>query len=130
MRMVTCILLLVSVQSDGAANPSHNRSSGAEQINNQAAALHESGNYAEAESLYLAAIQAWEAEGVRSEKAAITISNLATLYRQRGRHRDAEPLFRRALAILDETAGPASVSKMTTLNNAAEFYRSQGKLDD
>ena len=61
-------------------------------------------------------------------EAGITIGNLATLYRQRGRFDEAEPLFRRSIDMLEQTARPDGVSLMTALNNAAELYRSQGKL--
>src|SRR5262245_33459081 len=109
----TCILLIVSVLAGAPA---------ADQLNNEAARLHERGNYDAAEKLYRAAIAAWGTEGrASSEKAAITVTNLATLYRQRGRYAEAAPLFERALHILE----PNSLTAMTTLNNLAELHRSQ-----
>src|SRR5262249_30460191 len=56
--------------------------------------------------------------------------NLAALYRDQGRYADAEPLYKRSLAISEKALGPTHPDVATTLNNLAEFYREQGRYAD
>jgi CHAT domain-containing protein/Flp pilus assembly protein TadD len=50
-------------------------------------------------------------------------------YRQ-GRYADAEPLFKRALAIREKALGPDHPDIATSLNNLAGLYRQQGRYAD
>ena len=54
---------------------------------------------------------------------ATGLSNLAALYVARGRYKDAEPLFRRSLAIKEKALGPGHPSVATGLNNLAALHR-------
>ena len=59
-----------------------------------------------------------------------SLNNLAELYRIQGRYAEAEPLYRRSLAIRERTLGPEHSSVATSLNNLAEVYRGQGRWED
>jgi len=56
-----------------------------------------------------------------------SLNNLAELYRIQGRYPEAEPLYRRSLAIRERTLGPEHPSVATSLNNLAAFYHVQGR---
>jgi hypothetical protein len=51
------------------------------------------------------------------------VNNLATLYEKQDRHSDAEPLFRRALAIYEKAAGPEHPAVATLLSNLGLIRR-------
>jgi tetratricopeptide (TPR) repeat protein len=50
------------------------------------------------------------------------------LYRDQGRHAEAEPLHKRALAIREKALGPEHPHVATSLDNLAVVYRSQGRI--
>ena len=58
---------------------------------------------------------------------AAALNNLAGLYRNQGRYAEAEPLYKRALAIHEKALGPDHPDVATALNNLAELYRYQGR---
>ena len=61
---------------------------------------------------------------------APSLNNLAALYRAQGRYADAEPLYKRSLAIREKELGPDHPDVAQTLNNLAELYRAQGRYAD
>jgi len=61
---------------------------------------------------------------------AMSLNNLAELYRAQGRYADAEPLYKRALAIQEKALGPDHPAVATSLNNLAELYRAQRRYTD
>ena len=52
---------------------------------------------------------------------ARSLNNLAQLYRVQGRYADAEPLFRRSLAITEKALGPGHPELALSLNNVARL---------
>ncbi len=56
---------------------------------------------------------------------ATSLNNLAALYHAQGT--EAEPLYKRALAILEKALGPGHPLVATSLNNLAELYKAQGR---
>ena len=54
-----------------------------------------------------------------------SLNNLAALYDDQGRYADAEPLYKRALAIREKALGPDHPDVATSLNNLAELYRTR-----
>ena len=60
---------------------------------------------------------------------ASNLNNLAVLYRILGRHAEAEPLFRRALAIAEKTFGPEHPNFVRILENYADLLRETGRDD-
>ncbi len=49
-------------------------------------------------------------------------------YRAQGRYADAEPLYKRSMAIMEKAHGPEHPHVATSLNNLAELYRAQGQI--
>ena len=59
-----------------------------------------------------------------------SLNNLASLYRAQGRYADAEPLYKRSLAIREKTLGPDHPDVAVSLNNLALLYQAQGRYAD
>ncbi len=58
---------------------------------------------------------------------ALSLNNLASLYDKQGRYADAEPLYKRSLAIWEKALGPDHPNVATALTNLAELYTNQGR---
>ena len=58
---------------------------------------------------------------------ATILNDLASLYAAQGRHAEAEPLFRRALAIREKVLGPDHPYVATTLGNLGGLYLALGR---
>ena len=54
---------------------------------------------------------------------AKSLNNLAVLHRAQGKYAEAEPLYRRALAIDEKALGPEHPEVAKTLDNHAELLR-------
>ena len=54
---------------------------------------------------------------------AISLNNLARLYHQQGKYNEAEPLYKRSLAIVEKALGPAHPHLATSLENYAMLLR-------
>ena len=59
---------------------------------------------------------------------ADALNQLAELYRSQSRYADAEPLYRRALAIWEKTLGRDHHDTALSLNNLALLYTQQGRF--
>ncbi len=92
-----------------------------------AAKAYQQADYAEAEKLFLAALKEAEKFGEQDPRLATSLNNLALLYDAQGKYAQAEPLYRRALAIREKALGPEHPDLATDLNNLALLYRAQGK---
>jgi CHAT domain-containing protein/Tfp pilus assembly protein PilF len=68
--------------------------------------------------------------GPSHPSVATSLNNLAALYGAQSRYADAEPLYKRALAIYEKALGPDHPNLATSLNNLAELYRAQGRYAD
>ena len=55
------------------------------------------------------------------------LTNLAFLYSKQGRYSDAEPLYKRALAINEKGLGPDHPAVALSLSNLAALYNDQGR---
>ena len=64
--------------------------------------------------------------GPEHPDTATTLNNLAGLYQAQGAYAQAEPLYKRALAIREKVLGPDHPDTATSLNNLAVLYRAQG----
>jgi tetratricopeptide (TPR) repeat protein len=58
------------------------------------------------------------------------LSNLAGLHRAQGRLTEAEPLYQRALTIVEQALGPQHPQVAVGLNNLAGLYHAQGRLTE
>ena len=93
-------------------------------------AAYRQGDYAEAESRFDAALKEAEAFGPEDPRLAMSLNNLAELYRAQGRYGEAEPLYRRSLAIWEKALGPEHPDVATSLNNLALLYDAQGRYPE
>ena len=71
-----------------------------------------------------------KALGPNHPSVSWSLNNLAFLYDNQGRYVDAEPLYRRALAIAEKTLGPDHPSVAISLNNLARLFERQGLYAD
>jgi len=103
----------------------------ANQLNQQAIDLYNSGRYNEAIPLAERALVIREAQlEADHPDTASSLNNLAVLYESMGRYGEAEPLFQRALAIQEaqlEADHPATAS---SLNSLALLYESMGRYGE
>ncbi len=93
-RMIIAMLVALSLPTACAQTPW-------QKYNDAGVVAQEQAFYAEAEDLYLAALKEAESFGEQDTRLATTLNNLAALYRLQGKYIEAEPLHRRALAILE-----------------------------
>jgi tetratricopeptide (TPR) repeat protein len=97
--------------------------------------LHQTGNYCyeraqygDAELLFKRALTIREKVlGPDHSDVALTLNNLALLYKEQGKDFEAEPLYEQALSIYEKALGPDHSHVATCLNNLASLYKSQGK---
>ncbi len=88
------------------------------------------GDEVEAETQFRAAIEQAEKFAADDPRRARSLNELAVVYSAQGRYADAEPLYKRALAIWEKALGPESPEVATSLNNVASLYQAQGKYAD
>ena len=65
--------------------------------------------------------------GPEHPDVARSLNNLAGLYRAQGKYAEAEPLYRRALAIDEKALGPEHPDVARTLGNYADLLREIGR---
>ena len=83
--------------------------------------------YAEAEQHLTAALKQAEKFGEQDRRFATSLNNLALLYDAQGKYVEAEPLYKRSLAIYEKALGPEHPRVAGSLNYLAALYDSQGK---
>ncbi|MFH1146747.1 MAG: tetratricopeptide repeat protein [Pseudomonadota bacterium] len=99
----------------------------AETLEQEAVRLHKQGRYAEAIPYAERVLVIREKTlGPEHPDTAISLNNLAGLYRSLGDYAKAEPLYKRALAIKEQVLGPEHPDTAQTLNNLSVFYVSLG----
>jgi len=62
--------------------------------------------------------------------AAGTLNNLAALYYLQGRYAQAEPLYKRSLAIMEKALGPDHPDVALSLENLAALYRATNRMKE
>ncbi len=99
-------------------------------LNQTAYYLDDQARYAEAEPLYLRAIEIGEKTlGPEHPHLTTYLNNLAELYRDQGKYEQAEPLYLRAIEIDEKALGKDHPGLAIDLNNLALLYYSQGKYE-
>ena len=88
------------------------------------------GQYAKALKLYTLALEEAEKFGPTDPRLATSLNNLAHLYHTQGDYAKAEPLFKRALAIMEKALGPDHPSVATSLENYAALLRATKRQDE
>src|SRR6266700_7365695 len=118
---LVCLALLVSV--------SHGTPSSAQGLAAQSAKVSElgdAGKYSEAIALAQAMLANQE-KRPPSRDLAGALNNLAQLYGDVGRDADAEPMYKRAIAIMEKAVGLDSAAIAPELSNLAALYERQGR---
>ncbi len=92
-----------------------------EKLDAAGTAAYEQGRYAEAEKSWSAALQKAEKFGPQDTRLAQSLNDLAVLYRNQGKYGEAEPLYKRALAIREKSLGPDHPDVARNLENYAEL---------
>ncbi len=112
--------------------PAHASAQGGlwETYNNAGVKAYQQGNYPEAEKQLGAALK--EAAGFRPQdpRRATNLNNLALLYYNQGKYADAEPLYKRALAIVEKALGPEHPDVAKSLENYAALLRETGRTTE
>jgi tetratricopeptide (TPR) repeat protein len=68
--------------------------------------------------------------GKDSLSVATACNNLAILYRAQGRFADAEPLYKRAIAIYDGSSGVSNQQFANVLDNYAELLQATSRAEE
>ena len=90
-------------------------------------ALSDAGKYAEAIALAQAMANELEKSQPNSRNHAGALNNLAQLYSEVGRDAEAEPLYKRAIAIMEKVGSSDIAPELT---NLAALYQRQGRYDE
>jgi tetratricopeptide (TPR) repeat protein len=73
----------------------------------------------------------WDSKlGSEHPDLAWLLNNLAEVYREQGKYAEAEPLYRRALEIREQTHEGGHASVASILSNLGQLYTSQGRYSD
>ena len=90
--------------------------------------LHRAGQYERAVTVAKKALEVAEKNvGPDHTNVAVSLGNLASLYRAQGRYAQAEPLYKRALTMREKALGADHPDVATSLSNLAELYVAQGQ---
>ncbi len=98
-----------------------------ERYNDAGAEAYEQGRYTEAEKQFIAAHEEAKKFGPEDPRLAMIFSNLAALYRAQGQYAKAEPLYQRAVAIMEKALGTDHPNVATSLENYAELLRNMNR---
>jgi tetratricopeptide (TPR) repeat protein len=60
----------------------------------------------------------------------MTVNNLGGLYRNQGKLKEAEEMYRRALAGYEKALGTDHTPTLNAVNNLGSLYANQGKLKE
>jgi tetratricopeptide (TPR) repeat protein/CHAT domain-containing protein len=124
------VVLLLGVCWAGAAAAEGTPLEEAQRLNQQAVELYQAGRYREALPLQQRALEINEKIlGPEHPATAISLNNLAALYKALGAYDKALPLYLRALAIREKVLGPEHLDTATTLNNLGALYWAMGAYD-
>jgi len=72
----------------------------------------------------------WDKTVCQSPLSVRAHRNLGMVLRSQGRYAEAEPLFRRSLALWEKSLGPNHPIDATGLENLAEIYIAHGKPNE
>ena len=106
-----------------AAEPSLAQPSRWEELMAAGARAYQEGRYAKAEQQVKAALKEAETFGPEDPRLAASLNNLALLYDAQGNYAQAEPLYKRSLAIVEKALGPEHPDVATALENYADLLR-------
>ena len=96
----------------------------------QGRVLSDQRKFLEAEDTLVKALKGAERFGTDDPRVAACLNGLGLLYQMRGNGEAAEPLFNKALAILQKRLGPTDLAVGKAYFNLGEFYRTEGRLEE
>ena len=91
---------------------------------------YQQGNYPKAERQLEAALKEAEGFGPQDPRLATSLNDLGEVYRLQGKYAEAEPLYKRSLAIYEKALGPEHPNVATSLENYAALLRKTGRSDE
>ena len=100
------------------------------QLLRQGRALSDQQKFVEAEDTLVKALKSAERFGADDPRVAACLNGLALLYQLQGNGEAAEPLFKKALGILQGRLAPADPAIGKAYFNLGEFYRTEGRLKE
>src|SRR5713226_4306581 len=110
-----------------SASPTHAQQADWQETAADARAARQNGNTLEAATLYKQALEIQEKTlGPESPEVAVTLSSLAVLYQDQSANAEAEPLYRRSIAIWEQQPGTDTLVA-TSLSNLAALYHDERK---
>jgi tetratricopeptide (TPR) repeat protein len=96
----------------------------------EAKKAHQQGDEAQAEKLLQVSYQEAEKFGPDDPRFAVSMHNLANFYATRARYAEAEPLYQRAVAVLERVRGPEHPQTALARVGLADLYQVQGRLPE
>ena len=87
------------------------------------------GRYSEAVESFQGAVKEAEAFGPHDPRLATSLNNLALLYQVQGKYAEAEPLYKRSLAIREKALGLEHPDVARSLENYARLLRMTKRKD-
>ena len=97
---------------------------------NQAFEYLKAAKYPEGLALAQRAVAIAERGGATQKDLAYALIMLGNFYSIQGRYADAEPIYKRALAISEKVSGAKSSEYANVLSNLGTFYNNQGRYDE
>jgi len=126
-RIIGYSLVIVSLLT-GLAVSSWYRTDYPKLLTNQVIRLYQAGKYAEALPIAQRSLALREKTlGREHPEVAVSLNNLAELYRALDEYPAAEPLYQRALSIWEKSLGPQDGTLAQGLTNLAGLYTSMGE---
>ncbi len=97
-------------------------------MNGQVLRLYQAGDVEKARPIAQKALERAESEFGRSApETALSLNNLALIYKEQGKYDEAAALYERSLGIAEQVAGPRGEDLLVPLNNLAALYEARGE---
>src|SRR5438552_1074770 len=90
---------------------------------------YQQGRFLEAEQFLAAAVREAERFGPQDPRLGASLYSLALLYQAQGKYAEAEPLYQRALAIVEKAVGPEAPVTAMVVDGLAGVHFDQGAYD-
>lgn len=98
-----------------------------EQVRAMASEAFQQGRYEEAEKRWTSALKKAEKFNPEDPRLATSLDELSFFYNSQLKYVEAEPLYRRLLALRETVLGPIHPEVAATLTNLAKLYQAQAK---
>jgi len=116
---MVCVVLAILGGLPLSSSPAFGQQTLWETYSRDAMKAYEAGRYTDAAQLFRLAVAEAEKSGSSDPRLATSLNNLGELYRVLGKYDQAEPLYKRALAINERPLGPDHPEMAGVLENYA-----------